>query len=208
MPPAMTSHFRRLRTLAVLPLLLTATPLLPGCATATYSYSKEPDPRKSEIVIGVSDVVRVTVWKNAELSGDATVRGDGVITLPLLGDLPAAGHTPSELQKMVLERVARYVKGESAPVTVALTAWNSYRYTLTGNFERSGVYTSRTYVTVSEAIATAGGLNRFANGHKLVLRRGEDKDMRRIPIDFYRVSSGEHPDEDLCLMAGDVLFAP
>ena len=183
--------------------------LLAGCGTVSYDYSREPDPRKSEFVIGVSDGVRITVWKNAELSTDATVRPDGTITMPLLGDLHAVGLTPTQLRDEVVKKLAAFVKDETATVTVALTAINSYRFTVSGNFERPGVITSKYYVTVAEAIALAGGINRFANPHKLVIIRQDPKTkVRRIPIDYDRVSSGEHPEENLVLLAGDTLYAP
>src|SRR6476619_2812610 len=63
-----------------------------------YDYAAEPDPRKQEYVIGPSDVLRISVWRNPDLSGDAIVRPDGTITLPLVGDLRAAGRTPGQIR--------------------------------------------------------------------------------------------------------------
>src|SRR5688572_17660081 len=70
------------------------------CATpaTSYDYSHEPDPRKTEYVIGASDVLRIHVWRNPDLSGETTVRPDGTITLPLVGDISAAGRTPGQLR--------------------------------------------------------------------------------------------------------------
>jgi hypothetical protein len=53
----------------------------------------------------------------------------------------------------------------------------------------------------------AGGLNRFANPHKLTLVRSDEHGQRRIPLDYERIASGEHPEEDLVLMSGDTVFA-
>ena len=68
-----------------------------GCAASSpnYPYAREPDPRRSEYVIGVADSLRVRVWRYAELNSDVQVRPDGTITLPLGGDVAAAQHTPS-----------------------------------------------------------------------------------------------------------------
>ncbi len=95
-----------------------------GCAEVHYDYSKEVDPRTREFVIGVADVVRINVWKNPELSTEATVRPDGTVTMPLIGDdlFPAAGHTPTQLRQEVTKRLAEFVKDENATVTVAITA--------------------------------------------------------------------------------------
>src|SRR5438874_9813418 len=80
-----------------------------GCGAPAYDYSQEPDPRKTEFVIGASDGVRITVWKNPELSTDATVRPDGTITMPLLGDLQAVGKTPSQLRDLVTRKLSAFI---------------------------------------------------------------------------------------------------
>jgi polysaccharide export outer membrane protein len=182
--------------------------LVSGCGTTAYDYSKEPDPRKHEFVIGPSDGLKITVWKNPELSGDAKVRPDGTITLPLIGDVQAAGRTPGELKAAITQKLAAFVKEETATVTIAVTEVNSYRFTVSGNVERGGIFTSKYFVTVAEALAMAGGLNKFAAAHKLVLMRSESGRARRIPLDFERISSGEHPEENLALLSGDTLFVP
>ena len=178
-----------------------------GCGTSGYDYSKEPDPRKREFVLGASDQVKITVWKNPELSSDARVRPDGTITMPLIGDIPATGRTPSELQKEITQKLSSYVR-EGAVVSVAVSEVNSYRFTVGGNVEHGGIFTAKYYVTVSEAVAMAGGLNKFANPHKVVIVRNEGQGVRRIPIDYERIASGEHPEENLPLIAGDSLFVP
>jgi polysaccharide export outer membrane protein len=183
------------------------TVFLVGCATAKYDYSKEPDPRKSEFILGAADSIKITVWKNPELSTDAKVRPDGTITLPLLGDLRALGRTPSQVREEVAKRLAAFVKDENVAVTVAVVEVNSYRFTVSGNVEHGGVLTSKYYVTVSEALAMAGGLNKFGN-HKLYILRSDEQGSRKIPIDFDRVSGGEHPNENLVVLAGDTVFVP
>jgi len=180
-----------------------------GCGGPAYDYKSEPDPRKLEFVIGASDGVKITVWKNPELSTDATVRPDGTVTMPLIGDIQAVGLTPTQLRDDVAKKLSAFVKDETATVTVALTSIASYRFTVSGNFEHPGIFTSKYYVQAAEAIAMAGGINKFANPHKLVIIRTDPvKKVRRIPIDYERVSSGEHPEENLVLLAGDNLYAP
>lgn len=191
------------RAVCVIAMLLS----LASCAADAYDYSKEPDPRKREFVLGVNDAIHINVWKNAELSVDARVRPDGTITMPLIGDLHAAGRTPSSLRSEITRKLANYIRDESAIVSIAVTEVNSYRFTVAGNVERGGMMSAKSYVTASEAIAMAGGLNRFANPHKLVLVRTDKSGTRRIPLDYERIASGLHPEEDLVIMAGDTLFA-
>jgi polysaccharide export outer membrane protein len=189
---------------SVMALCLAAT----GCGPISYDYSKEPDPRNHEFVIGASDGLKITVWKNAELSTDAKVRPDGTITMPLIGDVHAAGRTPGELKSEISKKLSNFVKSDEATVTIAVTEVNSYRFTVSGNVEHGGIFTSKYYVTVAEAIALAGGLNKFADPKKLVIVRLDEHGRRRVPIDYNRISSGEHPEENLVLISGDNLFAP
>ena len=184
-----------------------ASTAIAGCGTTYYDYSKEPDPRKGEFVLGVNDALRINVWKNPELSGDARVRPDGTITIPLVGDIKAAGRTPSSLRSEITKRLQSFVHDEGAIVSMAVTKVNSYRFTVAGQVEHAGILTAKYYVTASEAIAMAGGLNRFANPHKLTLVRNDSRGLRRIPIDYERIASGLHPEEDLVILAGDNLYA-
>jgi polysaccharide export outer membrane protein len=186
---------------------LVAPVMLGACRTAAYDYSKEPDPRRTEFVVGVADTLKVTVWKNSDLSTEAKVRPDGTITLPLIGDLQAAGRTPAQLRAEITSKLSAFVK-EDAVVTIAITEVNSYRFTVSGNVEHAGVIAAKYYVTVAEAIALAGGLNKFASQHKLVVVRTDANGLRRIPIDYDRIASGDHPEENLVLLSGDTLFAP
>jgi polysaccharide export outer membrane protein len=185
--------------------------LAAGCATThgPYDYASEPDPRKGEFILGSSDVLRITVWRNPELSTDAIVRPDGTISLPLVGDLQAAGRTTVQLKDEIVKRLRAYLKDEAAIVTVAVTAINSYRFVVSGNVEKPGAFTSNHYVTVGEAMALAGGPNRFADpGGTVIIRVNADGATHRIPIDYNGVLAGTRPTENLPLLAGDTIYVP
>jgi polysaccharide export outer membrane protein len=201
--PAWTKLF-----LSAMALVIIATM---GCSAPIegYNYRREPDPRKHEYIVGVSDLLHITVWRNADLSTDARVRPDGTITMPLIGDLKAAGRTPGELRGEIQQKLGAFVKDESAVVTVAVTEVNSYRFTVSGNVEHPGTFNSRYYVSVAEAVAMAGGPNRFATPTRVVIVRQERNGrVRQIPINYEDVRSGERPDQDLVLVAGDTVFVP
>jgi polysaccharide export outer membrane protein len=173
------------------------------------NYKNEYDPRKHEYIIGVADGLQVTVWRNPEVSSGATVRPDGTITMPLIGDLKVAGRTPSEVKTEVQKRLAQFVKDESAVVTVAVTGVNSYRFTVSGNVGRAGIFETRYYVTVAEAIAMAGGPTRFADTESvLLIRTDRDGRVRQIPINYDAIRSRDKPEQDLVLMSGDTVFLP
>jgi len=187
--------------------LVTCPGLLAGCGSSKplYDYAKEPDPRGHEFQIGPLDQLQVTVWKNRDMSADVTVRPDGIITLPLIGDVKAAGRTPSELQKDIAKRLSDYLREEELAVSVGVTAVNSYHFTVIGAVEHAGYYTSRTYVTAVEAVAIAGGPTRFA-GNEITIIRGNPP--RKIPIDLKRATSSEFANENIVVLRGDVIVVP
>ena len=188
---------------------LCAVLALSACTAINYDYSKEPDPRKKEYVIGVTDGIHVNVWKNPELSMTGPVRPDGTITMPLIGDVHAAGRTASQLTDEIARRLKSFVKEESTPVSVAVTDVNSYRFTVSGNAEKPGIFQLKYYATVADAIAGAGGLNKFASAHKIViLRQQPNGGVRKIPIDFDRISKGDHPEENIVVLPNDTIFIP
>jgi len=201
-----------MRIIAVL-VMGVAAAVAGGCTTPRpfYDYSSEPDPRKQEFLLGPSDVLRINVWRNPDLSGDATVRPDGTIALPLVGELPAAGRTTAQVRAEISKRLQAFVKEESNNVTVSVSAINSYRFVVNGNVERTGAFTANHYVTVSEAIALAGGPNRFADPEKTVIIRPDAlrADLKkRIPVDYPAILKGTHPEQDLPLITGDIVYVP
>lgn len=180
-----------------------------GVRNARFDYSKEPDPRRGEYVIGIADQLSIQVWKNPDLTTEASVRPDGTITMPLIGDLKADGRTPSRLRDEIAKQLAKYIRDESAVVTVAVTSVNSYTFTVSGNVERAGVFNAQKYVTVLEAIQLAGGPNRFASPRGMRLIRLDAKGQPRIiPIDYTALLEGKLPQGNLALLPGDQLHVP
>jgi len=181
-----------------------------GSSLPNYDYAKEPDPRARELVLGVGDVVSINVWDQKELNTDATIRPDGTITMPLVGDLPAAGDTPSGLKVKIKAGLERFIKlGGGNEITVAVKSWKSYRFTLNGEVGKPGVYPSDQYVTVAEAIAMGGGLTRFAKRDGVRVLRADPKGKtREIPIDYDAVASGKRLDMNIWVLPGDTIWVP
>jgi len=182
----------------------------------SYADAARSDPRKLPYVVGPSDVLRITVWKDPNLSTESAVGPSGTISMPLVGEIPAAGRTVKQIQEEATRRLGAFVK--EAVVTVALVEVNSYRFTVAGNVERRGMFSPRYYVTVSEAIALAGGPNRYASpANVVVIRPGERDDpakstaggpAQRIAIDYEEILSGKSPAQDIVVLAGDTIFVP
>jgi polysaccharide export outer membrane protein len=182
-----------------------------GSSLPNYDYAKEPDPRNKELVLGVGDVIGINVWDQKELNTEATIRPDGTITMPLVGDMKAVGETPTELREKIKTSLAAFVKMGSAgnEVTVAVRSWRSYRFTIEGEVTKAGVFTADQYVTVAEALAMAGGLSRFARHDEIrVLRHDAKGNIRQIPLDFDAIASGKRPDMNIWVLPGDSIYVP
>jgi polysaccharide export outer membrane protein len=186
--------------------------LLAGCPSSLpfYDYAKEPDPRNKELILGVGDVVAVNVWENKDLNTETTIRPDGTITIPLVGDLKAAGETPSALKEQIKKRLTDFVKLQGTEITVAVKEWKSYRFTIQGEVVRQGVFTSEQFVTVADAIAMAGGPTRFAKRGEVKLFRPDPKSKvpKTIPLDYEALSSGKRLDMNIFVLPGDTIFVP
>ena len=187
--------------------------LIAACGPKNYQYpyEKEPDPRKyKELTLGVGDVLGINVWGQQDLNTEATIRPDGTITMPLVGDLQAAGRTPSALREQIKTSLTNYLKLPAGnEVTVAVKAWKSYRFTVQGEVGRPGLYTNDSWITVSDAIALAGGPTRFAKRSDIVLmRKDHDGNRRSIPLDFDLLASGKRPDMNIPVLPDDVIYVP
>ena len=181
-----------------------------GCATPLpgFDYSKELDPRQSEFLVGPSDVLRINVWKTPDLSVDVTVRPDGTITLPLIGDVTAAGRTPSLLRAEIKRKLTAFLRDDNPAIEVIVETVNSYRFTVAGNVEHSGLFTTKYFVTVTEAIALAGGPNRYADLDRVLVLRQTAAGARTIPVSLNEIYSGRHPEMDLVIVKEDRIFVP
>jgi polysaccharide biosynthesis/export protein len=199
------NHHRFHMPLALFSILAACSHSIPD-----YDYSKEPDPRKSEYVIGVSDGLDINVWKNPELSTRVTVRPDGTITMPLIGDLQAVGKTTTALKGEIRTKLSQFMELEGLEITIAVTSVTSYHFTVSGEVNQPGIFNSNRYMTVAEAIARAGGTTRFAREDQVVLLRRDPVSgtIRRIPIAYSLIAAGQRPDMNLVLVSGDALFVP
>jgi len=168
---------RRAWTLCLL--LLFACVALAGCASTGITSQGAPptDSARTSAVeayrIGVDDLVQVTVWRNPELGVTVPVRPDGMISVPLIGDVPAGGHTPPEVAKDIQDRLAAYVRDPQ--VAVILTELRSHEYLarvrVTGAVRQPVSIPFRQGMTVLDAVLAAGGPTEFASGDRTVLHR-------------------------------------
>ncbi|MHB1674824.1 MAG: polysaccharide biosynthesis/export family protein [Acidobacteriaceae bacterium] len=162
-------------------------------------------PAVDNYVIGKSDVLSVTVWKQKELSGTLLVRPDGMVSMPLLGDVQAAGSTPLQLADRIETKLKKYM--QDPEVSVVVTQINSKVIYLLGEVGKKGPVQMTPGMTLLEAIASAGGLTDFANSKKMYILRNEDGKHQKIRVRYKQALKGD-PVSNLVLQPGDTIVVP
>lgn len=157
--------------------------------------------------IGVGDIIEISVWKNQELGVTVPVRPDGRISVPLLGDVQAAGMTPLSLKSTLTEGFREFV---TAPeVSVVIKEIHSRRVFVTGEVANPGAYDLQPRTKLMQVLALAGGLTPYANKRKVILLRDrEGRDDRRIEINLDAITSGKRPADNIVLQPGDTVIVP
>jgi polysaccharide export outer membrane protein len=155
-------------------------------------------------VIGVTDVLAITVWKNQELSVAAPVRPDGKISVPLLDDVQAEGLTPQELKEVLTEALSEFI---AAPdVTVLVREMNSRTVYLLGEgVAANGALPLRREMRVLEAIATMGGFTVWAKKNRVRILRKSRTGMVEYVFNYGAYLAGKAPDSNIVLQAGDTI---
>ena len=155
--------------------------------------------------IGPEDVLDVQVWKNPELSRVIPVRPDGMISLPLVNDIRAAGLTPIELRQQVTQRLSEFIP--SPEVSVIVREVHSVKVAVVGAVRMPGHYEVNSTATVLELIARAQGLTEFADRGRIVVLRQNGKATKRIPFNYRKVADGSEQD-NFVVQPGDIIVVP
>lgn len=152
--------------------------------------------------VGPADVLYIQVWNEPEFSGPRAVQQNGNITLPLVGDLPAGGKTPIQIQDIVAKSLAKYVV--KPLVTVTVQDVGSKKYYMDGLIARPGEYALVSPISILEAISKAGGLQDFANSKHIYILRGD----KRIYFNYKDVLKGKHMEQNIQIEPGDHIVVP
>ena len=161
----------------------------------------------SEYYIGPEDVLEIIVWRNADLSKVVTVRPDGRISLPLLGDIEATGLTPSELTSNIVNRLKQFK--ETPTVSVILQQVNSYGIYVLGEVQKPGRYFLKSKTSLLQAITIAGGFTPVAARNKIVVFRWEGKNNEtKIKASYDDIVLREGHSQNVILRPGDTIVVP
>jgi polysaccharide export outer membrane protein len=190
--------------LAVL-LLAPGAPCPAGDARGTtkeVAQAPAPDPG---YVIGPEDVLQVSVWKNDAVSRVVPVRPDGMISLPLVNDVQAAGRTPTALRDVLTRRLAEFIP--SPEVSVIVTEVKSFKVSVMGQVMKPGRYELKSRATVVDVLAMAGGFAEFASRSKVAILRRDGDGLKRIAFNYDKVGS-EDEQANLLVRPGDIVLVP
>lgn len=169
-------------------------------ALPASSFSKE-------YKIGINDVLTINVWHEPDLSRNLVVRPDGKVTLPLIGDVRAAGKTPPQLEAELRSDLAQYIKDPA--LTVIVAEIRSRRVNIIGQVARPGAYSLTQQMGVLDIIAEAGGLRDFAKKNKIYVLRETSAGVReRLDYNYKDVVAARHDAKDILLQADDTVVVP
>ena len=182
-----------------------------GCAGIPKALLDEMSQHPKDFVLGPEDVLEVMVWKNQDLSRQVVIRPDGMISMPLIGDVRANGLTAEQLANRISEKLREFKENPS--VSVSVKEVNSYNVYVLGEVAKPGKYQLKSYTTILQSIAMAGGFTAFASRNRMhVLRishNGQENSHEiRIPVKYDELVSGTGAVGNFYLRSGDTIVVP
>jgi polysaccharide biosynthesis/export protein len=178
-----------------------------AAAAAHETEKTAGKPHDDSFVIGNDDVLAINVWKEPDISRSIPVRSDGKISLPLAGEVQAAGRTPLKLEQDIAARLKNYIA--EPEVTVIVQQINSQKFNILGFVNRPGSYVINNSATVLDAIAIAGGFRDFAKQKSIyILRQNADGSQIRLPFNYKEVVKGQNPAQNIKLQPRDTIVVP
>ncbi|HEX8817740.1 MAG TPA: polysaccharide biosynthesis/export family protein [Terriglobales bacterium] len=216
MTHARASWHKKLAVVAICALLSPSSPAqtasgagTPGKAVAATPAGDTPTgkPHDDTFVIGNDDVLAISVWKEPDISRSVPVRSDGKISLPLAGEMQAAGKTPLQLERDLSAKLKDYVA--EPEVTVIVQEIRSQKFNILGQVVRPGSYSLTQAGTVLDAIALAGGFRDFAKQKSIyILRQNPGGAEARLPFNYKDIIKGKDPAQNVKLQAHDTIVVP
>ena len=186
-----------------------SNPPAPAVAAATVQSGppSSTKPHDNGFVIGNDDHLTIDVWNEPEVTRSVPVRSDGKISLPLAGELQAAGRTPLQLEKDIAAKLLNYIT--KPIVTVIVEQINSEKFNILGQVAKPGSYPLTAATTVLDGIATAGAFRDFAKQKGIyILRQNPGGGESRIPFNYKEVIKGKNSAQNIKLQPNDTIVVP
>jgi polysaccharide export outer membrane protein len=160
----------------------------------------------ADYLIGPEDVLGIVFWREPDISGDVTVRPDGRVSLPMIGEMVAAGLRPQELQQRILTASGKFINDPN--VSVVVRAINSLKVYVTGRVTTPGQHPLKGPMTAMQAIALAGGLNEYADAKNITILRTSNGKTESFKFNYRDVSRGRRLEQNIMLRPGDTVVVP
>lgn len=176
---------------------------------STTAPAAVPDTSTSDLEsyhIGAEDVLDVAVWNDTAVSRVVPVRPDGKISVPLLGDVQAAGMTPGQLQAVLARALSTYI--DKPQVTVIVQQVNSFKVAVLGQVKTPGRFDLKAPATLLDMIAQAGGFTDFAAKDRILVLRSVNGSHDRIHFDYNSFVSNPGEQRNFYLQRGDIIIVP
>jgi polysaccharide export outer membrane protein len=175
---------------------------------ATAAATAQPLTPPAGYVIGPDDVIEVIFYKDEQSSSkDVPVRPDGKVSLTLLNEMHAAGLTPEQFRLEVTKAAAKYIT--DPVVSVNIKQINSRRVYISGMIAKPGAYPLGQPLTISQLIATAGGVHEYADKKKIIIvRTGADGNPTSFRFNWDDFEKGKNLKQDIELKPGDRIVVP
>lgn len=179
-----------------------------GCSTTGRGATVHdyPAEREATYKLEAPDEIAISVFPQSELDRTVTIRPDGKISLPLIGDVSAEGLTPGELAGELTTKFSEYVKNPA--VSVIVTGFNSKRIYVVGEVFEQGSYPYTGVMTAFEAVEEAGSFTRRASLGRVILVRGDLKNPQVIDVNLRDVFKQGIKEKDLLLQPEDIVYVP
>ena len=164
-------------------------------------------PPDQEYKIQVGDQLDIKFFYNAELNEQVIVRPDGRISLQLVQEIVAAGLTPSELMKVIVEKYSAELK--KPEVTVIVRSFGAQKIYVDGEVNKPGMVPILGLMTALQAISQAGGMKESAQvSEVLIIRRGAGNRPMAFPVNLDKALDGTDMSQDIALAPFDIVYVP
>lgn len=195
-------------------IVLSLLGLFGGCASQTSMAPGAPSESlqlgKEVYQIGVGDNLSVSVWKNPELSVAVPVRPDGMISVPLIGDILAAGKHPEELATIITDKLGNYVRNPQVTVVVTNAASSEFlhRVRVTGAVQHPASLPFQKGMTIMDVVLVSGGLTPFADANSAKLYRNSEKGPKVYTVHLKDILEKGDIKTNYPLLPGDIVTIP
>jgi polysaccharide export outer membrane protein len=163
-------------------------------------------PIPAEYTIGPDDVLSIVFWRDKDMTTEAAVRPDGMISLPLINDVHAAGLTPGQLKDLLVDESKKYIEDPS--VTVVVKQINSRKVYITGEVNKPGPYPLTGPTTVLQLLSIAGGVKEYAHLKKISIVRNENGKPVSFRFNYEEVINQKNLKQNIALKPGDTIIVP